>query len=48
MKVGFAGTWNPLDKTAWSGIYFHSYNAIKKHYPAEIFFMNGPGMLEKG
>ncbi|MBL0146121.1 MAG: glycosyltransferase family 4 protein [Chitinophagaceae bacterium] len=42
MKVGFAGRWNPLDKTAWSGTYFHSYNAIKKHYPVETFYYKWP------
>lgn len=42
MKVGFAGRWSPLDKAAWSGTYFHSYKAIKKHYPVETFFYKWP------
>lgn len=42
MKIGFAGRWDPLDKTAWSGTYFHSYNAIKKYYPVETFFYKWP------
>jgi glycosyltransferase involved in cell wall biosynthesis len=42
MKVGFAGRWSPLDKTAWSGTYFHAYQAIKKHYPVEIFCYKWP------
>ncbi len=42
MKVGFAGRWDPLDKTAWSGTYFHSYTAIKKYYPVETFYYKWP------
>jgi glycosyltransferase involved in cell wall biosynthesis len=42
MKVGFAGRWSPLDKKAWSGTYFHSYQAIKKHYSVEIFCYEWP------
>ncbi len=42
MKVGFAGRWSPLDKAAWSGTYFHSYEAIKKYYPVEIFYYKWP------
>lgn len=42
MKVGFAGRWSPLDKTAWSGTYFNSYQAIKKYYETEIFFYKWP------
>lgn len=42
MKVGFAGRWSPLDKAAWSGTYFHSYEAIKKYYPVEIFYYTWP------
>lgn len=42
MKVGFAGRWDPLDKTAWSGTYLHSYNAIKKYYPVETFYYKWP------
>ena len=42
MKVGFAGRWNALDKTAWSGTYFNSYQAIKKYYDTEIFYYKWP------
>jgi glycosyltransferase involved in cell wall biosynthesis len=42
MKIGFAGRWNPLNKTAWSGIYFHTYTAIKKYYPVESFYYKWP------
>ena len=42
MKVGFAGRWNALDKTAWSGTYFNSYQAIKKYYNTEIFYYKWP------
>lgn len=42
MKVGFAGRWDALDKTAWSGTYFHSYSAIKKYYPVETFYYKWP------
>ena len=42
MKVGFAGRWSPLDKTAWSGTYFNTYQAIKKYYETEIFFYKWP------
>ncbi len=42
MKVGFAGRWSPFDKAAWSGTYFHSYQAIKKYYPLEAFFYKWP------
>jgi glycosyltransferase involved in cell wall biosynthesis len=42
MKVGFAGRWSPSDKKAWSGIYFHSYQAIKSQFDTEIFFYKWP------
>jgi glycosyltransferase involved in cell wall biosynthesis len=42
MKVGFAGRWSPMDRNAWSGTYFNSYNAIKKYYDTEIFFYKWP------
>jgi glycosyltransferase involved in cell wall biosynthesis len=42
MKIGFAGRWNPLDKTAWSGTYYHAYQAIKKYYPVETFYYKWP------
>ena len=42
MKIGFAGRWNPLDKTAWSGIYFQTYQAIQKNYPVETFHYTWP------
>ena len=41
-QIGFAGRWDPLDKTAWSGTYFHSYTAIKKYYPVETFYYKWP------
>jgi len=42
MKIGFAGRWSPLDKTAWSGTYFNSYQAIQKHYDTSIFYYKWP------
>ncbi len=42
MKVGFAGRWDPLDKAAWSGTYFHSLQAIKKYYQVETFYYKWP------
>jgi glycosyltransferase involved in cell wall biosynthesis len=42
MKVGFAGRWDPLDRSAWSGTYFHSYHAIKKYYEVEAFHYKWP------
>ena len=42
MKVGYAGRSNPLDKSAWSGTYFYTYQAIKKYYPTEIFYYEWP------
>ncbi len=42
MKIGFAGRWNPLNKTAWSGIYFHTYTEIKKYYSVENFYYKWP------
>ncbi len=37
MKIGFAGRWSPLDKTAWSGTYFFAYQAIKKNFDVQYF-----------
>ena len=49
MKVGFAGRWSPLDKSAWSGTYFYSYTGNKKILPElRSFTTNGPGMCGKG
>ncbi len=42
MKVGFAGRWSPLDKSAWSGTYFHTYHAIKQYYDTELFYYKWP------
>jgi len=42
MKVGFAGRWNPLDKNAWSGIYFHTSREIKKYAELESFHYKWP------
>jgi hypothetical protein len=42
MKIGFAGRWNPLNKTAWSGIYYHTYTEITKYYPVESFYYKWP------
>jgi glycosyltransferase involved in cell wall biosynthesis len=42
MKVGFAGRWNALDRSAWSGTYYHSYQAIKKYYSTELFCYQWP------
>src|SRR6478752_6065038 len=42
MKVGFAGSWDPSDKTIWSGIYFNSYQAIKKYYELETYYFKWP------
>lgn len=42
MKVGFAGRWDPMDNSAWSGTYLHSFSAIKKYYPVETFYYKWP------
>jgi glycosyltransferase involved in cell wall biosynthesis len=42
MKVGFAGRWSPLDKTAWSGTYFNAYQAIKKNHDTAIYCYKWP------
>jgi glycosyltransferase involved in cell wall biosynthesis len=42
MKIGFAGRWSPLDKTAWSGIYYQTYQAILKNYQVEFFHYTWP------
>ncbi len=47
MKVGFVARWNPLDKKAWSGISFYSYQQIKKYAEVEIFNFKLPGYLRE-
>jgi glycosyltransferase involved in cell wall biosynthesis len=47
MKVGFAGRWSPLDKTAWSGIYHSTYQQIKKNYETEIFHYKWPWQVRE-
>lgn len=47
MKIGFAGRWDPHDKTAWSGTYFHTYHAIKKYYPVETFYYKWPWQVRE-
>ncbi len=47
MKIGFAGRWNPLNKTAWSGIYFNTYTEIKKYYPVESFYYKWPWQVRE-
>jgi glycosyltransferase involved in cell wall biosynthesis len=42
MKVGFAGRWSPLEKSSWSGTYFHAYHAIKKSAAVETFQYKWP------
>jgi glycosyltransferase involved in cell wall biosynthesis len=42
MKAGFAGRWSPLEKSSWSGTYFHSYHAIKKYFDIETFQYKWP------
>jgi glycosyltransferase involved in cell wall biosynthesis len=42
MKIGFAGRWSPLDKTAWSGTYFYAHQAIKKNFDVQIFTYKWP------
>jgi glycosyltransferase involved in cell wall biosynthesis len=42
MKIGFVGRWSPLDKAAWSGIYYHSYKAIQTFYTTECFYYKWP------
>ena len=42
MKVGFAGRWSPLEKSSWSGTYFHAYHAIKKFAAVETFQYKWP------
>ena len=47
MKVGFVGRWSALEKTAWSGIYFHTYQAIKKYYDTEIIYFKWPWYIRE-
>ncbi len=42
MKVGYAGRWSPLDKTAWSGIYFQTYQAIQQQHEVSVFHYHWP------
>ena len=42
MKIGFAGRWSPLDKTAWSGTYFNAYRSIKNQYETSIYHYAWP------
>jgi glycosyltransferase involved in cell wall biosynthesis len=47
MKIGFAGRWSPLDKTAWSGTYFNAYKAIKKNADVQCFHYNWPWYIRE-
>lgn len=47
MKIGFAGRWSPLDKTAWSGTYFYAYQAIKKIGEVQILHYTWPWYIRE-
>ncbi len=47
MKIGFAGRWSPLDKTAWSGTYFYACQAIKKNAGIQIFHYTWPWYIRE-
>jgi glycosyltransferase involved in cell wall biosynthesis len=47
MKIGFAGRWSPLDKTAWSGTYFYAYQAIKKNADVKILHYTWPWYIRE-
>ncbi|MFM6924223.1 MAG: glycosyltransferase family 4 protein [Ferruginibacter sp.] len=47
MKIVFAGRWSPLDKTAWSGIYYHTYQAIKRYADVQYFYYTWPWYLRE-
>jgi glycosyltransferase involved in cell wall biosynthesis len=47
MKIGFAGRWSPLDKTAWSGTYFYAYQAIKKNAGIKILHYTWPWYIRE-
>ncbi|NTS43208.1 glycosyltransferase family 4 protein [Flavisolibacter sp. BT320] len=37
MKIGFAGRWDPQDKSSWSGTYYYTYQQLKKKHDVSIF-----------
>ncbi|RYZ54054.1 MAG: hypothetical protein EOO14_14715, partial [Chitinophagaceae bacterium] len=37
MKIGFAGRWDPRDKSAWSGTYYYTYQQLQKKHDVSIF-----------
>lgn len=47
MKAGFAGRWSPLEKNAWSGTYFHAYQAIKKNAEVQLFAYTWPWYIRE-
>lgn len=47
MKIGFAGRWSPLDKSAWSGTYFYSCQAIKKNADVQILHYTWPWYIRE-
>lgn len=47
MKIGFAGRWSPSDKNAWSGTYFNSYQAIRKHHDVQCYHYQWPWLLRE-
>jgi len=47
MKIGFAGRWSPLDKSAWSGTYFYTYQAIKKNADVQILHYTWPWYIRE-
>lgn len=42
MKIGFAGRWSPLERNAWSGTYFSTYQAISNYYDVQFFHYKWP------
>jgi len=47
MKVGFAGRWSPLEKSSWSGTYFHTYHAIAQYAGMETFLYKWPWFVRE-
>jgi glycosyltransferase involved in cell wall biosynthesis len=47
MKIGFAGRWSPLERNAWSGTYFNTYQAIKKKFDVQYFHYKWPWFIRE-
>jgi len=47
MRTGFAGRWDPLQKNSWSGIYYSTYQEIKKYSEVEVFHYKWPWYIRE-